>query len=67
MSKPIKYLLITFASLGVLVVAAVLIVTALVDVESYKPKIEQLVTEKTGYPLTLGGEMSLSLFPWVGL
>ncbi|MCP4340651.1 MAG: AsmA family protein [Desulfobulbaceae bacterium] len=67
MSKPIKYLLITFASLGVLVVAAVLIITTLVDVESYKPKIEQLVTEKTGYPLTLGGEISLSLFPWVGL
>jgi len=67
MSKLVKYFLIASASLGVLVVAAVLIVTALVDVESYKPKIEKLVTEKTGYPLTLGGKISLSLFPWVGL
>jgi AsmA protein len=67
MSKPVKYFLITFASLGILVVAAVLITTALIDVEGYKPKIEKLVTEKTGYPLTLGGKISLSLFPWVGL
>ena len=67
MSKPVKYFLITTASLGILVVAAILTITALVDVESYKPKIEQLVTEKTGYPLTLGGKINLSLFPWVGL
>lgn len=67
MSKPVKYFLIATASLGILIVAAILTITALVDVEGYKPKIEQLVTEKTGYPLTLGGEISLSLFPWVGL
>lgn len=67
MSKPVKYFLIATASLGILIVAAILTITALVDVEVYKPKIEQLVTEKTGYPLTLGGEISLSLFPWVGL
>ena len=67
MGKLLKYLLIIAASFGVLIIAAVFIVTALVDVESYKPKIEQLVTERTGYPLTLGGEINLSLFPWVGL
>ena len=67
MNKLLKYFLIIAASLGVLIVAAVLIVTTFVDVESYKPKIEQLVTDRTGYPLTLGGEINLSLFPWVGL
>ncbi len=67
MNKILKYLLIIAVSLGVLIIAAVLLVTTLVDVESYKPKIEQLVTEKTGYPLTLGGEISLSFFPWFGL
>ena len=67
MRKPLKYFLIFVAALGILVVVAVVTLTTFVDVESYKPKIEQLVTEKTGYPLTLGGTVSLSLFPWVGL
>lgn len=67
MSKPVKYFLIAAASFGVLIIAAIFTITTLVDVESYKPKIEQLVTEKTGYPLTLGGKIGLSLFPWVGL
>ncbi len=67
MKKPLKYILLCTAAVGILVVAAVVILSTLVDVQSYKPRIEQLVTEKTGYPLTLGGTMSLSLFPWVGL
>jgi len=67
MSKSVKYVLIAIASLGILLIIGVVAVTMLVDVERYKPKIEQLVTDKTGYPLTLGGDISLSLFPWVGL
>lgn len=67
MSKFMKYFLLVIAALGVFIVVAVLIITALVDVQSYKPRIEQLVTEQTGYPLHLGGEINLSLFPWVGL
>jgi len=67
MNKTVKYLLIAASSLVILVIVAIVAVTTMVDVESYKPKIEQLVTEKTGYPLTLGGKIELSLFPWVGL
>jgi len=67
MNKTVKYLLIAAASLIVLVIVVIVAVTTMVDVQSYKPKIEQLVTEKTGYPLTLGGKIELSLFPWVGL
>lgn len=67
MNKPVKYFLIAVASLGILAIVGVLAIVLLVDVERYKPKIEQLVTEKTGYPLTLGGEIELSIFPWIGL
>ena len=67
MSKPVKYFLIIAASLVILVFAAIFAITTLVDVNHYKPQIEQLVTEKTGYPLTIGGKISLSFFPWVGL
>ena len=67
MRRLLKYCLIIATVLGLFVVAAVVTLTTIVDVESYKPKIEQLVTEKTGYPLILGGKIGLSLFPWVGL
>lgn len=67
MNKPVKYFLIAVVSLGTLIIAGALAVVMLVDVERYKPRIEQLVTEKTGYPLTLGGEIDLSIFPWIGL
>ena len=67
MSKPVKYFLIAAVSFCILVVVAIFTITSLVDVNRYKPQIEQFVTEKTGYPLTLGGKISLSLFPWVGL
>ncbi len=67
MSKPVKYFMIAVAFIAIVMIAGVAAITMFVDVERYKPKIEQLVTEKTGYPLTLGGEINLSLFPWVGL
>ncbi len=67
MRKPVKYFLIVAASFVAFIVAAAVMVTALVDVERLQPRIEQLVTERTGYPLTLGGEVSLSFFPWIGL
>jgi AsmA protein len=67
MNKPVKYFLIVAASLGILIFAGVLAIVMLFDVERYKPEIEQFVTEKTGYPLTLGGEIELSVFPWIGL
>ncbi len=67
MNKLLKYFLIVVAALGVLIVVAVVTLTTVVDVQSYKSRIEQLVTEKTGYPMDLGGEIKLSLFPWMGL
>jgi AsmA protein len=67
MSKPVKYFLIAAASFCILIIVGIVTITILVDVESYKPRIERFVTEKTGYPLTLGGDIELSFFPWVGL
>lgn len=52
MRKPLKYFLIFVAALGVLIAATVITLPTLVDVQSYKPRIEQLVAEKYGYPLT---------------
>jgi AsmA protein len=38
-----------------------------VDVNKYKPQIEEMVTDATGRPFRLGGDLSLSLFPWAGV
>lgn len=37
------------------------------DLNLHKDKIQQVVLDKTGRELTINGEISASLFPWVGL
>ncbi len=67
MKKAIKWVLIIGGSLVALVLLSLLIVPQFVDVQQYKPEIEKRVSEATGRPFTLGGDLGLSLFPWVGL
>ena len=67
MKKVIKWvLLITTISL-ILCFLAILIIPKFVDVQKYKPLIESKVSEASGRPFTLGGDLKLSLFPWAGL
>ncbi|MCD4719455.1 MAG: AsmA family protein [Desulfobacula sp.] len=51
----------------VLIIAAVIIIPKFVDVKKYKPMIEQKVAEATGRSFTLGDDIDLSIFPWVGV
>ena len=67
MGKAVKYFFVTIGGLALLICAALLIGPYFIDAEQFKPKIEQLVTEKTGYPLTIKGDIDLSVFPWIGL
>jgi AsmA protein len=67
MKKVLKWILILGGGLFILVVAALLIVPMFVDVEKYKPEIEKRVSEATGRPFSIGGQLELSLFPWAGL
>lgn len=66
MKRVIKWGFIVAGALIVLIVLALLIVPLFVDVEQYKPHIEKQVSEATGRPFTLGGDLGLSLFPWAG-
>jgi len=67
MKKAIKWLLIVVGALVALVIVALLVIPMFVDVQEYKPEIEKKVSEATGRPFTINGDLKLSLFPWVGL
>ncbi len=65
-----RVLLWTLVAAGVMVLlflAAVLVVSRVIDPNDYKPQLEKLVAEKTGRTLRVGGEVRLSLFPWIGV
>ena len=65
--KIIKWSVIALGVVVILLLATVFIVPHIVDVQKYKPQIEKMASEATGRPLILGGEIKLSLFPWVGV
>lgn len=67
MKKALKWALIVGGGFIVLVIAALIVAPMFIDIQKYKPEIEKKVSEATGRPFTLGGDLSLSLFPWAGL
>ncbi|MDY0222059.1 MAG: AsmA family protein [Desulfobacterium sp.] len=67
MGKILKWLLILFGTFAGLIILAILLIPLFVDVNSYKQQIEQQVTRTTGRSFVLGGEIDLSIFPWVGI
>jgi AsmA protein len=67
MSRIVKWLLIGGGALLILLIAAIVLIPQMVDVNSYKPQIEAKVQEATGRSFKIGGDIELSVFPWVGL
>ena len=67
MKKAFKWLLIAVAALIVMVIVAVIVIPMFIDVQKYKPDIENKVSEITGRPFTIKGDLNLSLFPWIGI
>ena len=54
-------------ALLVLVIAAALILPMVINPNDYKEQITQAVYDKTGMTLTIKGDISWSVFPWIGL
>ena len=67
MNKIFKWIAILFGSLVFLLVLAIILVPLLFDINHYKPQIEDQVIKATGRSFVLGGDIKLSLFPWVGI
>jgi hypothetical protein len=64
--KILKYALYALGGLVVLVIAAVVIITATFDPNQYKPQIIKAVKDKTGRTLAIDGDIKLKLFPKIG-
>ncbi|MCB2166143.1 MAG: AsmA family protein [Deltaproteobacteria bacterium] len=67
MNRIVKWMLLAGGALLVLLVAAIVLIPLLMDVNRYKPQIEAKVQEATGRTFNIGGDIELSVFPWVGL
>ncbi len=67
MKNALKWLLIIGSIFVVLIIAAVIIIPKFIDVQKYKPVIEQKVAQATGRSFTFGDEIDISVFPWVGV
>ncbi|MBA1445250.1 MAG: AsmA family protein [Chromatiales bacterium] len=67
MGKILKVLFGLLVLLVVLIVAAVIIVPMVVDPNDHKQEIIAEVQKATGRDLTIGGDIGLSVFPWLGL
>ena len=67
MKKVFRLVLLITGVLIIVCFLALLIIPKFIDVQKYKPLIEEKVSEATGRRFTLGGDLRLSLFPWAGL
>jgi AsmA protein len=67
MSTVLKIILGLIGAFVVLVLAAVIIIPLVVDPNDYRDDIARAVEEETGRSFEIEGELSLSVFPWLGL
>ncbi|MCK5203150.1 MAG: AsmA family protein, partial [Desulfobacterales bacterium] len=67
MKNFLKWGAIIVGCLAVVIIAALLIIPMFVDLQKYKPVIENKVVEATGRPFSVGDDLKLSLFPWAGI
>jgi len=67
MKKVLKWGSIVIAGLVVIIIAAILIIPRVVDVQKYKPELEKKIAQASGRPFSVGDDLHLSVFPWAGI
>ena len=65
--KLIKWIGGLVLTLAIFIVLAIIILPRFVDPNDYRDEITELVRDKTGRELVLNGDLSLSVFPWLGI
>jgi AsmA protein len=67
MGKFLKFILWLVVALAALVAIAALVLPMVIDPNDYKAEIATAVEKQTGRTLTIEGDITLSVFPWLGL
>lgn len=67
MLKLIKWIGGTALTLVLLLAVAALVIKSTVDPNDYRDELTSLVKQKTGRDLALDGDLSISVFPWLGI
>ena len=67
MKATLKWAGLAVVCLAVVVIAALLIIPAFVDVKQFKAPLEKYLSETSGRPVSVGDDVRLSLFPWAGV
>jgi AsmA protein len=67
MYRVLKWLAIVAAILVVVIVVAVIVAPMVINLETYKPRIEAEASTALNRPVTLGGRIAPSVFPWIGV
>ncbi len=55
------------SGLVLLIVGAAIVAPRVIDPNDYREQIQTVVKEKTGRDLAINGDLSLSIFPWIGI
>ena len=55
------------ATLAIVLLLAILIIPRVVDPNDYREKITSIVKQETGRDLELAGDLTVSVFPWLGI
>jgi AsmA protein len=67
MYRVLKWLAVIAAVLVVVIVVAVIVAPMVINLEKYKPRIEAEASTALNRPVTLGGRIAPSVFPWIGV
>ena len=67
MKSALKWTAVAVVALAVVVIGALLIIPSFIDVNKFKPELERYVSETTGRPMSVDGDVRLNLFPWAGV
>jgi AsmA protein len=67
MKTTLKWAGLVVGCLVVVVIAALLIIPAFLDVKQFRAPLEKYLSEVSGRPVSVGDDVRLSLFPWAGV
>lgn len=67
MYKVLKWTGMVIVAVIVVILVAVIVAPMVINLEKYKPRIEAEAAKALDRPVTLGGKIAPSVFPWIGM